>query len=108
MRKLLFLSVILFSMGACTGDTGPTGPAGQDGADGADGEDFPGPLPDEYINADGILGGAAYPKWYTVDAGGSGDAGGTVAADFYRCKACHAWMALVTPPPMRIAPGKAH
>ncbi len=94
MRRLLFLSVILFSMGACTGDTGPTGPAGADGADGAagaDGEDFPGPLPDEYINADGILGGAAYSKWYTVDAGGSGDAGGTVAADFYRCKACHAW-----------------
>ncbi len=103
MRRLLFLSVILFSMGACTGDTGPTGPTGADGTDGAvgadgtdgeagaDGEDFPGPLPDEYINADGILGGAAYSKWYTIDAGGSGDAGGTVAADFYRCKACHAW-----------------
>ena len=97
MRRLLLLGIILFTMGACTGDPGPTGPAGSDGAagadgsDGADGEDFPGPLPDEYINADGILGGAAYSKWYTTDAGGSGDAGATVSADFYRCKACHAW-----------------
>jgi len=91
MNKLLLLAVLLFAFGACTGDTGPTGPAGADGAAGADGEDFPGPLPDEYINADGILGGAAYSKWYTTDAGGSGAAGATVAADFYRCKACHAW-----------------
>jgi len=103
MKKLLLLSVIVFAMGACTGDTGPVGPEGPagadgtagtdgtDGADGEDGEDFPGPLPDEYIAADGILGGAAYSKWYTTDAGGSGDAGATVAADFYRCKACHAW-----------------
>jgi len=97
MKRLFLLSVIVFAMGACTGDTGPTGPAGQDGADGAagqdgaDGEDFPGPLPDEYINADGILGGAAYSKWYSTDAGGSGTADATVSADFYRCKACHAW-----------------
>ena len=100
MKRLFLVSVIVFAMGACTGDTGPTGPAGADGTagtdgtdgtDGADGEDFPGPLPEEYVNADGILGGAAYSKWYTTDAGGSGDAGAAVPADFYRCKACHAW-----------------
>jgi len=100
MKRLLFLSVLVFAIGACEGDQGPTGPAGADGqdgaagpagTDGADGQDFPGPLPDEYINADGILGGAAYSKWYTTDAGGTGDAGATVSADFFRCKACHAW-----------------
>ena len=103
MKKLLLLAVLLFSFGACTGDAGPTGPSGADGADGAggadgtdaadgaDGEDFPGPLPDEYINADGILGGAAYAKWWETDAGGTGDNGAAVPADFHRCKACHAW-----------------
>ena len=103
MKKILLVAVLLFALGACTGDEGPTGPAGADGAaggagangadgaDGADGEDFPGPLPDEYINADGILGGAAYAKWWETDAGGTGDNGASVPADFHRCKACHAW-----------------
>jgi len=103
--------MILFAMGACTGDTGPVGPPGADGvagADGTDGADGPagadgedgtdgtdgtdgGSLPAEYVAANGILGGAAYSKWYTTDAGGTGDHGATVAADFFRCKACHAW-----------------
>jgi len=100
MKRLLLLSVLVFAIGACEGDQGPTGPAGVDGQDGAagsdgqdgqDGQDFPGPFPDEYLSADGILGGAAYSKWYTTDAGGTGDSGATVSADFYRCKACHAW-----------------
>ncbi len=109
MKKLLFLGVLMFafgSFGACTGDTGPTGPAGADGADGtagtdgadgtdgtdgADGEDFPGPLPPEYMAADGILGGAAYGKWYETDAGGTGNPGTVAPTDFHRCKACHAW-----------------
>ena len=85
MKKLLIFGVILFAMGACTGDpgaTGPPGPVGADGTDGTDGADGGDVLPDEYINADGILGGAAYSKWYTTDAGGTGDAGATVSADF--------------------------
>ncbi|MBW2264205.1 MAG: c-type cytochrome [Deltaproteobacteria bacterium] len=57
-----------------------------------DGSDWPGPLPAEYVAADGIAGGAAYSKWWTSDGGGSGTSPSTsVAADFYRCKACHAW-----------------
>jgi cytochrome c553 len=109
MKQLLLLAVLLFTFGACTGDPGPTGPAGAnggdgaagadgtsgtdgtDGTDGADGEDFPGPLPDEYINADGILGGAAYGKWYEADAGGTGNPGTAAPTDFHRCKSCHAW-----------------
>jgi len=109
MKKLLLMAVLLFAFGGCTGDEGPVGPAGTDGADGtagadgtdgtdgadgadgADGEDFPGPLPPEYLAADGILGGAAYAKWYVTEAGGSGDHGAAVPADFFRCKACHAW-----------------
>ena len=106
MKKLLLLAVLLFAFGACTGDEGPVGPAGADGAggaagadgsdgtdgtDGADGEDFPGPLPPEYLAADGIMGGAAYAKWWTTEAGGSGDPGTAAPADFHRCKACHAW-----------------
>lgn len=105
-KKLLLLGILLFTFGACEGDPGPTGPAGADGPagpagpegpagpageDGADGTDFPGPLPAEYINADGILGGAAYAKWWTTDAGGSGDPGASVPQDYHRCKACHAW-----------------
>jgi mono/diheme cytochrome c family protein len=44
------------------------------------------------VAADGILGGAAYGKWWTSDAGGSGTQPVTTAgSDFYRCKACHAW-----------------
>ena len=69
-----------------TGPTGPTGPAGPPGAN------WPGPAPDGYINADGIMGGAAYSKWWTTEAGGGGAQPATAAgADFYRCKACHAW-----------------
>jgi len=38
------------------------------------------------------MGGAAYSKWYTTEAGGGGAQPATTAgADFYRCKACHAW-----------------
>lgn len=100
MRRLLMLCAIWFALGACEGDegpmgpAGPTGPAGSDGADGppgTDGADFPGPLPQAYIDADGILGGAAYSQWWVTDAGGSGASGATVPADFHRCKACHAW-----------------
>jgi mono/diheme cytochrome c family protein len=43
------------------------------------------------VNADGIAGGAAYAKWWTTGAGGSGQPTTTAGADFYRCKACHAW-----------------
>ena len=68
-----------------TGSTGPAGPAG------ANGIDWPGPLPAEYVAADGIAGGTAYSKWYSTEAGGSGQPDTAVAADFYRCKSCHAW-----------------
>ncbi|MEE8486645.1 MAG: hypothetical protein V3S56_00655 [Gemmatimonadota bacterium] len=103
MKRLLFCVVMLFALGACDGDEGPMGPAGADGASGpagadgadgpagTDGTDFPGPLPAGYVAADGILGGAAYSKWYVTDAGGTGAVVTTVPADFYRCKACHAW-----------------
>jgi mono/diheme cytochrome c family protein len=38
------------------------------------------------------MGGAAYGKWWTTDAGGSGTQPTTTApSDFYRCKSCHAW-----------------
>ncbi len=74
------------------GTDGTDGTDGADGADGTNGTDFPGPVPAEYTAADGILGGAAYSKWWTTDAGGSGTQPTTTAeADFYRCKACHAW-----------------
>jgi len=44
------------------------------------------------VSADGLTGGAAYSKWWTASAGGSDTAPTTTAAaDFYRCKACHAW-----------------
>jgi mono/diheme cytochrome c family protein len=85
-------------MTACQGADGINGTDGMDGQDGMngqdgqDGVDFPGPIPAEYTAADGILGGAAYSKWWTTDAGGSGTQPTTTAeADFYRCKACHAW-----------------
>ena len=75
-----------------TGPAGPQGPQGPTGPAGPPGQDFPGPAPDDYLNADGILGGAAYSKWWTTDAGGPGPQPETaVGADFYRCKACHAW-----------------
>jgi cytochrome c553 len=76
-------------LAGCEGDVGPAGPAGPEGPAG---DDFPGPPPQEYTNADGILGGAAYSKWWTTDAAGSGTQPATTAsADYYRCKACHAW-----------------
>lgn len=80
-----------------TGDAGPagrpgaagaTGPAGSDGSDGID---WPGLIPVAYTAADGIAGGTAYSKWYSTEAGGTGQPNTTVAADFYRCKSCHAW-----------------
>ena len=74
------------------GTSGTSGTDGVDGVDGLDGADFPGSVPAAYTAADGILGGAAYAKWWTTDAGGSGTQPTTTAeADFYRCKACHAW-----------------
>lgn len=106
MKRLLLCVVMVFALGACEGDTGPMGPDGATGANGADGAagptgadgpagtdgtDFPGPLPSGYVAADGILGGAAYSKWYVTDAGGTGTVATTAPADFYRCKACHAW-----------------
>jgi len=99
MKRLLLCVVMVFALGACEGDTGPMGPDGATGANGADGAagptgadgpagtdgtDFPGPLPAGYVAADGILGGAAYAKWYVTDAGGTGTVATTAAA-------CHAW-----------------
>ena len=101
---MLVVGVISVAVFVGCGDAGEQGPEGApgadgtdgtdgaDGADGADGTDFPGPVPPEYTAADGILGGAAYSKWWTTDAAGSGtQPTTTAAADFYRCKACHAW-----------------
>lgn len=86
MKALGLLTIALFVLAGCEGDTGPQGPAGPAGAD------FPGPPPAEYVDADGIAGGSAYSKWWTTEAGGSGTQPATAApADFYRCKACHAW-----------------
>jgi mono/diheme cytochrome c family protein len=86
MRIALLLIIGLFIVAGCEGDAGPQGPAGDAGSD------WPGPPPAEYVNADGIAGGAAYAKWWTTGADGSGTQPTTTAgADFYRCKACHAW-----------------
>jgi len=83
MKALSFLTMALFVLAGCEGDTGPQGPAGAD---------FPGPPPAEYVAADGIAGGSAYSKWWTTEAGGSGSQPATAApSDFYRCKACHGW-----------------
>lgn len=102
-RAIALLHLICFAavMAGCAGADGVNGVDGTDGVDGVDGVDgtdgtngteFPGPVPAEYTAADGILGGAAYAKWWTSDAGGSGTQPTTTAeADFYRCKACHAW-----------------
>ncbi len=100
-RVLGMLSLACFAMVVVTGCEGADGidgvdgmdgQDGTDGTDGQDGTDFPGPIPAEYTAADGLLGGAAYGKWWTTDAGGSGTQPTTTAeADFYRCKACHAW-----------------
>jgi mono/diheme cytochrome c family protein len=86
MRIVVLLIIGLFIVAGCEGDAGPQGPEGQAGSD------WPGPPPAEYDNADGIAGGAAYGKWWTTEAGGGGTQPVTsVGADFYRCKACHAW-----------------
>jgi mono/diheme cytochrome c family protein len=100
LRRAAALLLVL-ALPACEGPTGPDGPmgaqgeAGPQGATGpagTDGLSWPGPVPPDYTGADGILGGAAYSKWWTTDASGSGTAPTTTAsADFYRCKACHAW-----------------
>jgi mono/diheme cytochrome c family protein len=93
--------LIVFVLSACEGPTGPdgpmgatgaTGPTGSQGPPGTDGTSWPGPIPAAYTAANGIVGGAAYAKWWTTDGGGSGTQPTTTAgADFYRCKACHAW-----------------
>ncbi len=81
------LSVIFaasfFIMG-CEGDQGETGPAGPAGPSGEV------DIPAEYTDADPYLGGSAYSKWYTSNAGGT-DPGMNESYDFARCKACHAW-----------------
>lgn len=99
-----FSFLLLAGILACEGPTGPVGPQGPQGVagpqgppgpagpPGTDGTSWPGPVPPEFAAADGILGGAAYSKWWTSDAGGPGSQPATaVSADFYRCKACHAW-----------------
>lgn len=74
------------------GEQGPAGPQGPTGPAGPTGIGWPGPVPPAYADADGIIGGATYSKWWTTDADGSGSQPSTTAsADFYRCKACHAW-----------------
>ena len=100
MRRLTVL-LLAAALAACEGPTGPAGPTGPTGSAGANGTngtngspglDWPGPVPAAYTAADGILGGAAYSKWWTTDAAGGGTQPTTTAgADFYRCKACHAW-----------------
>ncbi len=77
-----FMFVVLSAMMSCEGDMGPAGPQGDSGED---------VIPIEYTNADGILGGAAYSKWWVTDTGGSGELNITASSDFARCKACHAW-----------------
>jgi cytochrome c553 len=94
-QKRVLALLLTLAVGSCSGSDGLTGPAGADGAAGAvgpPGSDFPGPAPAAYSAADGVLGGAAYSKWWTSDADGTGTQPTTTAgADFYRCKACHAW-----------------
>jgi mono/diheme cytochrome c family protein len=98
MKSRNLLWVLVFALGGCAGDPGPSGPAGPagsngtDGTDGTDGVDWPGEPPAAYLAADAAAGGAAYSQWWTTEAGGSGTQPATTApADFYRCKACHAW-----------------
>jgi mono/diheme cytochrome c family protein len=96
--------LMVVALATCTGDEGPTGPTGPAGSDGStgpagppgppgeDGTGWPGPVPAEYTAADALAGGAAYSKWWTEEADGSGTQPATNAgSDFYRCKACHAW-----------------
>lgn len=94
-RTPLILAVaVMMALVGCTGKDGEDGVAGPQGPGGPPGQDWPGPAPAAYVAADGIAGGAAYSKWYVASGGGSGnlaDYGITVAADFARCKACHAW-----------------
>ncbi len=92
MRLACILSILLLVLVGCEGDQGPTGTAGPTGPEGPPGSDWPANPPQDYIDADGLAGGAAYSKWWTTEAGGAGtQPTTTAAADFYRCKACHAW-----------------
>src|SRR5680860_858402 len=88
MRKSFLGAVALllvFILSACEGPTGPDGPAGPAGPTGAagaagatgpqgppgtNGTSWPGPIPAAYTAANGIVGGAAYSKWWTTDGGG--------------------------------------
>lgn len=107
MRKLTLMALVVLVVSACEGPTGPEGPAGASGPAGPQGpagpagpagpqgpagNDWPGSAPVQYTVADGLAGGAAYSQWWVTDAAGSGvRPTTTVGADFYRCKACHAW-----------------
>ena len=83
MKTFSILGILLLALVGCEGDQGPAGTAGTD---------WPGEPPQAYVDADGIAGGAAYSKWWTSEADGTGtQPTTTVASDFYRCKACHAW-----------------
>ena len=86
MRTFCILGILLLALVGCEGDQGLTGPTGSDGTD------WPGNPPQGYVDADGVAGGAAYSKWWTTEGEGTGtQPATTVASDFYRCKACHAW-----------------
>ena len=86
MRAFYILGILLLALVGCEGDQGPTGPTGSAGTD------WPGNPPQAYVDADGVAGGAAYSKWWTTEGEGTGtQPATTVASDFYRCKACHAW-----------------
>jgi len=81
--------LMIAALASCTGSdglVGPQGPAGADGTAGPQGPagtNFPGPAPAAYTAADGILGGAAYAKWWTTDAAGSGTQPTTTAGADY-------------------------
>ncbi len=92
-RLALAMAVATILIG-CEGKDGLQGLQGPQGPAGPGGHDWPGPPPSGYLAADSIAGGTAYLKWYLEAAGGTGNLtnyGVTVAADFVRCKACHAW-----------------
>jgi Cytochrome c len=95
MRSRLVTVFLILGLAACEGPVGPEGPMGSPGTNGTAGQQGPPgaglTVPAGYTAADGILGGAAYSKWWTTDAGGTGSVTTAVKSDFYRCKACHAW-----------------
>jgi mono/diheme cytochrome c family protein len=98
MRSHIVMALVAAAFIGCsgedgaTGPQGPQGPMGPQGPAGEDGTDWPGPVSQAYVDADGITGGAAFSKWWTIDGGGSGTAPSTAASsEFYRCKSCHAW-----------------